>query len=68
MIGHCHVEYKQIDPEYSGKENYLKKLDLISLYSYATVQALPLGEISVCDDRGYTVSISSSRTCFNSLG
>ena len=40
---------KQIDPEYAGKENYLKYLDFNSLYASAMVQALPTGEIKVCD-------------------
>ena len=40
---------KGIDPEYTGKENYLKYLDFNSLYASAMVQALPTGEIKVCD-------------------
>ena len=40
---------KQIDPEYAGKENYLKYLDFNSLYASAMVQALPIGEIKVFD-------------------
>ena len=42
---------KQIDPEYAGKENYLKYLDFNSLYASAMVQALPTGEIKVCEPR-----------------
>ena len=40
---------KGIEPEYTGKENYLKYLDFISLYASAMVQALPTGDIKVCD-------------------
>ena len=45
----CHIKCKtkEIDPEYTGKENYLKYLDFNSLYASAMVQALPTGE--VCD-------------------
>ena len=51
VLGDCHVKYKnkEIDPEYTGKENYLKYLDFNSLYASAMVQALPTGEIKVCD-------------------
>ena len=51
VLGDCHVKYmnKQIDPEYAGKENFLKYLDFNSLYASAVVQALPTGEIKVCD-------------------
>ena len=51
VLGDCHVKCmnKQIDPEYAGKENYLKYLDFNSLYASAMVQALPTGEIKVCD-------------------
>ena len=51
VLGDCHVKCmnKQIDPEYVGKENYLKYLDFNSLYASAMVQALPTGEIKVCD-------------------
>ena len=47
----CHVKCmnKQIDPEYTGKENYLKYLDFNSMYASAIVQALPTGEIKECD-------------------
>ena len=58
---------KQIDPEYAGKENYLKYLDFNSLYASAMVQALPTGEIKVCDpgtgfadELGYTRSSSNT--------
>ena len=52
VIGDCHVKCmnEQIDPEYTGKENYLRYLDFNSLYSFAMVQALPTGEIKVCDE------------------
>ena len=52
VLGDCHVKCKnkQIDPEYTGKENYLKDLDFNSLYASAMAQALPTGEINVCDD------------------
>ena len=40
---------KGIDPEYTGKENYLNYLDFNSLYASAMVQALPTGEIKVYD-------------------
>ena len=51
VLGDCHVKFKnkEIDPEYTGKENYLKYLDLNSLYASAMVQALPTVEIKVCD-------------------
>ena len=51
VLGDCYVKClnKQIDPEYAGKENYLKYLDFNSLYASAMVQALPTGEIKVCD-------------------
>ena len=51
---------KQIDPEYKGKENYLKYLEFNSLYASAMVQALPTGEISVCDNAVYTRSSSNT--------
>ena len=47
---------KEIDPEYTGKENYLKYLDFNSLYASAMVQALPNREIKVCEELGYTRS------------
>ena len=50
---------KQIDPEYTGKENYLKYLDFNSFYASAMVQALPTGEISMCNDN---VCLQSSST------
>ena len=52
VLGDCHVKCmnKQIDPEHAGKENYLKYLDFNSLYASAMVQALPTGEIKVCED------------------
>ena len=51
VLGDRHVKClnKQIDPEYAGKENYLKYLDFNSWYASAMVQALPTGEISMCD-------------------
>ena len=49
---------KGIDHEHFGKENYLKYLDFNSLYASATVQALPTGQIKVCD----LVYTSSSST------
>ena len=56
VLGDCHVKCtnKQIDSEYTGKENYLKYLDFNSLYASAMVQALPSGEIKVCDGNDYT--------------
>ena len=47
VLGDCHIKCmnKGIDPEYTGKENYLKYLDFISLYASAMAQALPTGEI-----------------------
>ena len=55
VLGNCHVkcENKEICPEYTGKENYLKYLDCNSLYASAMVQALPTGEIKVCDGNEY---------------
>ena len=52
VLGRCHVQCKnkQIDPEYTGKEIYLKYLVFNSLYASAMVQALPTGEISFCDN------------------
>ena len=60
VLGDCHVKCmnKGIDPEYTGKKNYLKYFDFNSLYASAMVQALPPGEIKVCD----LVYISSSST------
>ena len=62
VLGDCHVKCmnKQIDPEYTGKENYLKYLDFNSLYASAMVQALPTGEIIVCDNNSYTRSSSNT--------
>ena len=56
----CHVKCKnkEKDPEYTGSENYLKYLDFNSLYASAMVQALPTGEIKVCDGNEYTQSSS----------
>ena len=53
VLGECHVKCKnkEIDPECTGKENYLKYLDFNSLYASAMVQDLPTGEIKVCDPR-----------------
>ena len=61
VLGDCHVKCKnkEIDPEYTGKENYLKYLDFNSLYASAMVQALPTGEIKVCEELGYTRSSST---------
>ena len=61
VLGDCHVKYKnkEIDPEYTGKENYLKYLDFSSLYSSAMVQALPTAEIIVCNSVVYTSSSST---------
>ena len=55
LLGDCHVKCKnkEIDPEYTGKENYLKYLDFNSLYASAMVQALPTGEIKVCEELLY---------------
>ena len=50
---------KGIDPEYTGKENYLKYLDFNSLYASAMVQALTTGEIKVCYGNDYTQSSST---------
>ena len=47
---------KEINPEYSGKENHLNYLDFNSLYASAMVQALPTGEISMCNDYVYVQS------------
>ena len=60
VLGDCHVKCmnKGIDPEYTGKENYLKYLDFNSLYASSLVQALPTVEIKVCD----LVYTSSSST------
>ena len=62
VLGDCHVKClnKQIDPEYAGKENYLKYLDFNSLYASAMVQALPTGEIKVCEELEYTRSSSNT--------
>ena len=68
VLGDCHVKCKhkeisetasQIDPEYTGKENYLKFLDFNSLYASNMVQALPTGEIKVCDGNDYAQSSST---------
>ena len=58
VLGDCHLicKNKQIDAEFTGKENYLKYLDFNSLYTSAMVQALPTGEIKVCDNPVYTIS------------
>ena len=70
MLGHCHVKCKnkQTDPEYTGKEHYLKYLDFNLLYSIAMVQTLPTVEISVCDDRSFAISISSASASSNNIG
>ena len=61
VLGDCHVKCmnKQIDPEYTRKEIYLKNLDFNSLYASAMVQALPTGEISKCNDIVYLQSSST---------
>ena len=61
VLGGCHVKckIKEIEPEYTGKENYLKYLDFNSLYASAIVQALPTGEIKLCDTLDYTSSSST---------
>ena len=61
VLSDCHVKCKnkEIDPEYTGKENYLKYLDFNSLFASDMVQALPTGEIKVCDDNDYTQSSST---------
>ena len=68
VLGDCHVTCKneeisgtasQIDPEYTGKENYLNYLDFNSLYASAKVQALPTGESKVCCGNDYTQSSST---------
>ena len=61
VLGDCHVKCKNkgIDPEYTGKKNYLKYLDFKSLYASAMVQALPTGEGKVCDGNDYTHSSST---------
>ena len=48
VLGDCHVKCmnKGIDPEYTGKEYYLKYLYYMLS---AIVQALPTGEIKICD-------------------
>ena len=40
---------KEKNPEYTGNENYLEYLEFNSLYASSMVQALPTGEIKVCD-------------------
>ena len=61
ILGDCLVKSKnkEIDPEYTGKENYLQYLDFNSLYASAMVQTLPTGEIKVCDTLDYTSSSST---------
>ena len=56
MLGDCLVKCKniKIDPEYTGKINCLKYLDFNSLYASAIIQALPTGEIRICDDIDYS--------------
>ena len=70
VLGHfdAKCKNKQIDPEYSGRENYLKYFDIKSLYFSAMVKILPTGEISACDDKSYTISSSSSSTSSNNIG
>ena len=57
---------KQIDPEYNRKENYLKYLDFNSLYASAMVQALPTGQISMCNDNVHLQS-SSTKGYINTI-
>ena len=61
VLGECHVKCmnREINPEYTRNENYLKYLDFNSLYASAMVQALPTGEMKVCDALDYTSSIST---------
>ena len=56
---------EEINPEYTGKENYLKYLDFNSLYASAMVQALPTGEIKVCDGNDYIKSSSNTGYIYN---
>ena len=51
VLGQCQVKCinKQIDRGYTGKETYLKYLEVNSLHASAMVQALTTGEIKVCD-------------------
>ena len=68
VLGDCHVKCmnKQIDPEYTGKENYLKYLDFNSLYASAMVLALATGEISMCDPgTGFTNNLVYTRSSSN---
>ena len=62
VLGDCHVKcmIKSIDPEFIEKESYLKYLDFNSLYASVMVQALPTGEIKVCEELGYTRSSSNT--------
>ena len=69
VLGDCHVKCmnKQIDPEYAGKENYLKYLDFKSLYAsakawFATSRAgLACHEqSSFADELGYMRSSSNT--------
>ena len=61
VLGDCHVKCKnkEISPEYTGIENYLKYLAFNSLYASAMVQVLPTGEIKAYDTLDYTSSIST---------
>ena len=57
---------KQIDPEYKWKENCLRYLDFNSLYVSAMVQALPTGEVKVCDpESGFADNPAYSRSSSN---
>ena len=62
VLGGCHVKCmnKEINPEYTGKENYLKYLDFNSFYASAMVRALPTGEISMCNDYAYVQSSATN--------
>ena len=61
VLGECHVNCmnKEISPEDTGNENYLKNLDFSSLYASAMVQALPTAEIEECDTLDYSRSSST---------
>ena len=69
MLGHCHLKCKitEIDPEYTGKDYYIKYLDFNSLYSSDMVQALPTGEITVCDSVKYASSSFSTSTSSSNI-
>ena len=66
VLGQCHVKYmnNEINSEYTGNENYLEYLDFNSLYASARVQALPTGEISVCENNPGTVLACHEQSSF----